>query len=313
MTSVPLWLAPPVVLAVLAVGAYVAAALDEAIAATVAGRRAPVLRVVWIPLRRAALLAVQGATTTERPDAPAWALAAPMLVALAAAAVATIPLSAGVAVADVPDGVVLYGAAMALVMVAVFVNGWAPNSVLPLIGGYRFAAQALSYQIALFLVLLAAALPARSLSVGDIIVSQHHLWNVLRQPLGLPIFLVTGAGLAFWGPLALPDAADIAGGTTLESSGRGLLAWRAARGALLTATAAMGAAVFLGGWQGPVLPGGLWMALKTLLLLAVFVVSAHVIPRVRLERFVTVAWVVLIPVALVDVFAAGLVALWTAP
>ena len=313
MTTVPVWLAPVAVLSTLAAGAYVTAVLDAAVAAAVAGRRPRLAPVVSGPLRKAALLALQGTTTTERPDAPAWMLSAPLLLALSAAAVTTIPVTAGVAVADLPDGVVLYAAAMALVMVAVFVHGWGPNSVFPLIGGYRFAAQALSYQIALFLVLLAAALPARSLGVGDIVVSQHHLWNVLRQPLGLPIFLVTGVGLSFWGPLALPDAADLAGGTTLEASGRGLLAWRTARATLLTTTAAMGAATFLGGWQGPLLPGWLWMALKTLVLLAAFDVSGHLIPRVRLERFVAVAWLVLIPLALVDVFAAGLLALWTAP
>ena len=198
---------------------------------------------------------------------------------------------------------------MAMVMVAVDLHGWSANSVFPLIGGYRFVAQALSYEMPLALVLIAAALPAESLSVGAIVRSQMGAWNVVRQPLGLPIYLVTGLGLAFWGPLGFPDSADLAGGTRAELSGASLLAWSAARSAVLVAVAAMGAAAFLGGWLGPWLPGAVWMVLKTLALLVVLLTTGHLVARVRLEQFVVVAWTVLIPLALVDTFVSGLLAL----
>lgn len=298
---------------VMAAGIYASSVLDEVVGRLVAGRGAAVARSLLAPVRRAAQLVLQRRTSTERPDAQAWALAPALLAGLAAAGMAVVPLAPRLAVADTDAGIVLFGAAMALVMVAVFLHGWSANSLFPLIGGYRFAGQALSYEMLHMLVLIAAALPARSLAVGDIVESQAHLWNVIRQPLGLPLYLVAAAGLAFWGPLRLPDAEDLAGGTSAELSGVPLLLWRVAQRAMLVAVAAMGAAAFLGGWQGPGLPGPAWMALKTLGLVAVLVAARHVLARVPIERFVWACWVLLIPLALLDVLQAGVQALWAAP
>jgi NADH-quinone oxidoreductase subunit H len=307
----PLW--PPVavvvVIGVIVAGVWLTLVFDELFGRLVARRPVRTGGLLLAPVRRASLLLVQAPTSTERPDGPAWALGACGLGALAACALVVVPLSRTVAPADLSSGIVLFGAAMALVMVMVFLHGWSPNSVLPLIGGYRFAAQALSYEMPLALVLIAVALPAQSLAVGAIVSSQHGLWNVVRQPLGLPLYLVAALGVAFWGPLNTPDGADLSGGTRVEVAGSSLLVWELSRAAVLVATAAMGAACFLGGWWGPVLPGPVWVAVKTAVLLAVMVSTGHVLARVRLERFVVTAWAVLIPLALVDVFVGGVVAL----
>lgn len=299
-----------IVLALLAVGVYVAAVLDRLVAARIAGEVLQPGPTLMAPLRESALLLLQQRSTTERPDAAAWALAPALLGALAAAALVVIPLGPSLALPDIESGIVYFGAAMAMVMIAVFLNGWSANSVFPLIGGYRFIAQALSYEMPLALVLIAAALPAESLSVADIVRSQEPLWNVVRQPLGFPLYLVAALGLAFWGPLDLPDALDLAGGTAAELSGTALLLWRAAQLGVLVAVAAMGAAAFLGGWLGPWLPGPVWMVLKTTVVITMLVGAKHVFARVRLERFVVISWAVLIPLALVDVFLSGLFALW---
>ena len=256
-----------------------------------------------------ARLAVGHRILTERPDRTTWALAPALLGALAATSLATVPLAGSLAVADVPGGIVLFGAAIALVMVAVFLQGWSANSVFPLIGGYRFVALALSFEMPLALVLIAAALPAESLQVGEIVRSQAELWNVIRQPLGLPIYLIAVLGASFWGPLDFPDAPDLAGGTTAEVSGPALLVWTIARYALLVALCAMGASIFLGGWLGPFLPGPVWLALKTVPLIAGVLAAGHLVARVRLEDFVVVAWALLIPLALLDVFLTGLLVL----
>jgi NADH-quinone oxidoreductase subunit H len=239
----------------------------------------------------------------------AWWFAPALLLGLAAVALAVVPFGPETAVADSRSGFVIFAAAVAFVMVAVYLHGWAANSMPSLIGGYRFIALALSYQIPFLLALLATALPAESLAVGEIVRAQEPLWNVVRQPLGLPIYLVVGVGVAFWGPLNLPDARDVGGGTEIEVSGAPLLLWRVARAAMLVSIAAMGAAAWLGGWFGPWLPGPAWMALKTVLILVVLVSSRHLFARVRLEQFVTVAWAVLIPLALVDVFVSGVLLL----
>lgn len=298
-------------------GIYVASVLDRLGGIVASGRGLGARSAVAacaLPVRQAAALVLQQRSRTERPDAGVRALAPALLGALAAVAAGTVPLGPpegpGGAPAGVDSGIVLFGASMALVTVAVFLHGWGANSLLPLVGGYRFIAQALSFEMPLALVLIAAALPAESLDLGEIVRSQG-VWNVLRQPLGLPLYLVAAAGVSFQGPLATPDGADLAGGTRAESSGTELLAWAVARRALLVAVSAVGATVFLGGWAGPWAPvfGPVWVAVKTGVLLAVLVASGHLLARVRLERFVVVSWAVLIPLALVDVFAAGVLLL----
>lgn len=312
MSPVGVIAAVAAVLGAAAVGVWAAAWLDVLFSRLVAGAPLRLVDALAVPLREAASSAWKAGTTTERPDAGAWALAPALLAALAAVSLAAVPLAPGLLAADMANGIVLFGAAMALVVVAVFLQGWSPNSPLPMIGGYRFIAEGLSYEIPLAVVLIAVALPARSLALEPIVASQEHLWNLIRQPLGLPIYLISGLGLAFWGPLALPEGQDLAGGSSLEVSGTSRVIWRVAQLLVLVAVAAMGAAAFLGGWWGPFLPGAGWMLVKTLLLLALLVASRHVVARVPTEKYVFVSWVILIPLSLVDVFAAGIQALLAA-
>ena len=291
--------------AILLTGTYIVAVLDAAVGSVVAGQRLHPSVVLASPANVAAALLASRRGTTERPDAPAWALAPALLVGLAGVALATVPLAPDVVVVDPDTAFVVFAAAIGFVMIAVFLHGWAPNAVWPLHGAYRYSAQALSFQIPFLLAMLATALPAESLRVSEIVDSQAGLWNVVRQPLGLPLYLVVGLGVSFWGPLNLPDAADIAGGTAGEVSGVAALAWQVARAAMLVAVSAMGAAAFLGGWWGPWRSGAGWMVAKTMLLLAVLVASRHLIATVRIERFVVVCWAALIPLALVNVFVSG--------
>lgn len=303
------YLPPPLaallMLATVVAGAYVVAALDAVATAIAARRPLRLARVLGAPVANAALLLAQKRTTTERPDAQAWALAPALLAGLAALGLAVVPFGPDAAVADPDAGFVVYSAAIAYVMVAVYLHGWSANSTMPLLGGYRFIAQAFAYQIPFLLALLAPALPAESLSITAIVAAQEPLWNVVRQPLGLPIFLVVSAAATFSLPTDFPDAADLGGGTSAEISGPHRLTWRAARAALLLTVAAMGASAFLGGWWGPWLPGWLWVLLKTLFLLVVLIAASHTFARLRLERFVVFGWVVLLPLSLVNIFFAG--------
>lgn len=298
-------LAAAVMIGVLIAGVYTVAVLDGVAAAMVARRPLQVRRTLTAPLADAALLLMHTRTRTEHPDAEAWAFAPALLAGLAAVGLALVPVGPGASVTDPAAGFVLYSAAVTYVMVAVYLHGWSANSTLPLIGGYRFVAQAFAYQIPFLLALLAPALPAESLAIGDIVEAQASLWNVVSQPLGLPIFLVVSAAVTFSLPLDFPDAVDLAGGTAAEASGPHRLAWRGARAALLVMVAAMGASAFLGGWHGPWLPGWLWVIVKTLLLLAILIGASHMFARPRIERFVVFAWVVLLPLSLVNIFFAG--------
>lgn len=307
--SAPLELAVPLVGFVMVVGVYVVAVLDQAIGERVGGGRPRWSRVTLDPLRSVAYLVMQQRRTTERPDAPGWILAPALLSALAALALAMVPLGPTTVAADPETGFVVFSAAIAFVMIAVYLHGWSPNSVFALHGAYRFGAQALSLQIPFLLAMLATTLPAESLSIVDIVQAQESLWNVVRQPLGLPLYLVVGVGASFWGPMNLPDAADLAGGTGVEDSGVARLLWKSSRSAMLVAVAAMGATGFLGGWWGPWLPGAVWVILKTLVLLGVLIAAGHLFARVRVEAFVVVAWALLIPLALLNIFVSGAVLL----
>jgi len=300
--SLPPVAAVTLVGALLVAGVYLVAVLDRAMGAAVAGQRDSVRGLLLTPVRRAAALLVTSPSGTERPDAPGWVIAPALLAGLAAVALATVPLGPNLMVADPATGFVLFSAAIAFVMIAVFLHGWSPNAVWPMHGAYRYGAQALSFQIPFLLAMLATALPAESLQISEIVRAQQDLWNVVRQPLGLPLYLVVGVAVSFWGPLNLPDAADLAGGTTAEAAGVTGLVWQLARAAMLVAVAAMGAAGFLGGWWGPWRPGAGWMLAKTLLLLVVLVASRHLFARVRIERFVVVCWAGLIPLALLNIF-----------
>lgn len=258
---------------VLLAGVYLVAVLDRLLGAIVAGGAPRWARLLAEPAQSAALLLLQQRRTTERPDAPAWALAPALFAGLAAVALAMVPLDGDLVVADPATGFVVFSAAIAMVMIAVYLHGWSPNSAFALHGAYRYGAQALSFQIPFLLAMLATAIPAQSLSIVDIVDAQEPLWNVIRQPAGLPLYLVVGVAVSFWGPLNLPDAADLAGGTSVEDAGVSRLLWKAARAAMLVAVAAMGAAVFLGGWWGPWLPGPAWVILKSVALLAVLVAA----------------------------------------
>ena len=300
-----------VVLAVLAVGAWAVAATEVLVGTRVAGQPVGPVRAAVAPLARAAAAWRRPGIVTERPDLILWVLAPALYAALAATALTVLPLGARWAVADVRTGIVVFGAAEVLAMVAVYLHGWSPNSPFPIVGGYRFLASGLSFLLLSMFVLIAAALPAESMSFGRILVSQQEgTWNVLRQPLGLPLFLVVALGVSFFGPMDLPDGNDIVGGTDAEASGPVHVAWQWARRAMLATYAIATAVVFLAGPTGPWLPGPVWLAIKALAVVVVLVWLRHRVARVPMDRFVLVCWIVLLPLSFVHLAIAGVVTLW---
>lgn len=304
-----------VVLATLSAGAYAVAVIDRICGAAIGGeaiagggvhdRRNPFLA----PLARAAVLWLAPPHVTEAPDAAGWRLAPVLYLTLAAMGLAVVPWSETFVPVDLATGIVLWGALEPLATVLIFLHGWSPNSHLPLLGGYRYVAVGLSYILVSMFVLIAVALPAESLQVSAVVESQRELWNVVRQPLGLPLFLIVGLGISFWGPLDFADSNDLAGGTSAESSGRALLVWQFARIAMLVSFSAIAASAFLGGWMGPLLPGPLWLVIKMLFILVLLLVLGRLLPRLSPERFMTLAWTVLLPLAFLDLVWAGLEAL----
>lgn len=291
-------------LAFLLVGAWWVAVMDGLVAARIARR--PARRPLLGPLQRAAGLLLQPASRTEHPDALNWALAPALYLALAAAGFAVVPLSVNGAVADLPTGIVLWGAVEALTVVAVFLHGWSANSPLPQVGAYRYVAIGLPVMLISMFVLIAAALPARSLALPAIVASQAGVWNLLRQPLGLPLFLLLGLSLSLRGPFNNADSADLAGGTELERSGAPRALWQFSKLVMAVSFSAMAATVFLGGAAGPWLAGPVWLALKTAAVALLLVGASHLLARMPPSRLLGLLWTVLLPLAFVDLVAAGI-------
>lgn len=292
-----------VLLLSLAVGTWAVAMLDRAVAALVAGEpSAESLKGAW---RLRAVAFLQQRIWTERPDRMNWILAPALYLALAAIGLTVVPLERGWVVADLDAGIVLWGACEALTVVVVFLHGWSPNSPFPLIGAYRYVAIGLPVMLLSMFVLIAAALPAESLAVSAIVESQQSTWNVIRQPLGLPLFLMLGLSLTLRGPFNYADAFDLAAGTSAEDAGPARAAWRLARLAMLVSVAAMSSAVFLGGYHGPWLAGPVWMLVKTTAVLAVLVAATHLLARMPPARMLTLLWVAALPVSFLNLAMVG--------
>lgn len=291
----------------LLIGALLAATMDSLARAWIAGR--PVAGALAIPFRSMAAVLSRQRITTEAPDQLNWLLAPAWYVTLAAAGLSIVPFDEGLVLVKLETGIVFWGAVESLTVVVVFLHGWSPNAPLPLIGAYRYVAIGLPTMLLSMFVLIAAALPAESLDLTAIVASQREIWNIVRQPLGLPLFLLLGLSLTLRGPFDYADSADLAGGTSVEDSGAARAGWQFARLLMLVSFSAMAATVFLGGYLGPVLPGPAWLALKTLVVLAVLVALTHLFARMPAPRMLGFLWKILLPIAFLGLLQAGLEAL----
>lgn len=290
-------------LLLLVVGTWVAAVLDRTALALIAGQ--PIGNGLAAPLRRAAGDFFRQRSSTERPDRLNWAIAPALYLGLAGIGLSIVPLAPGVIVADFDAGIVLWGACEALTVVVIFLHGWSANSPFPLMGAYRYVAIGLPIMLLSMFVLIAAAISAESLVLSDIVESQRSLWNVVRQPLGLPLFLMLGLSLTLRGPFDYADPYDLAGGTSAEVSGPALAAWQFARLAMLVSVATMASTVFLGGYLGPLLPGPVWLAIKIAFVLALLAGAGHLFARLPPARMLTLIWTVLMPLAFIDLIVVG--------
>lgn len=292
-----------------ALGVAWLALVDRLVGAAVAGNGG-YGRAIAAPFRSGLRLLFKEFRSTERPDRALWLSAPILLNALVLAALVVMPLSPGAVGADLSVGVVFFTAMFALVMVAAFAAGWGPNSKYPTYAGYRFIGLMLAYEMPFAITIIAVALPAESLSVVAIAESQRVApWNLVVQPLGFAIYVVSALAVAFWGPFEMIGSADLAGGVELELGGAPLAVWRFGHYALLLATSAFAVPLFLGGGAGAWLPPEAWSAIKVLAVSGLLVAAGHLLVRRRLDSFMKRAWIALIPLSLANLFLVGLLLL----
>ncbi|MGC4910364.1 complex I subunit 1 family protein [Streptomyces cyaneofuscatus] len=284
--------------------AVLAVAADAALSARDAGRP------VTVSAAMRPLLAVPRALVTQprrmpAPDRMLWRAGVVSVPVAAVLSTLVIPFG-NVAVADLSVGLVWFNAMEVLTWAGLWLAGWGPNAAFSLVGGYRFLAQGLAYELPLMFALISTATGAQSLRVGDIAAAQDGLWYAVWMPVAFVVYLAGVLAFSFLGPFAYPVGQDIAGGVLSETSGVDRLMLQAGRWLWLVAGAAMAVPLFLGGGAGPVLPAWAWSLTKTLLVLAVLVAVARRLPVLRADRYVEFAWVVLIPLTIVQTLVPAL-------
>jgi NADH-quinone oxidoreductase subunit H len=229
-----------------------------------------------------------------------------LLFVAAVVALATVPWAPGFRGLDFDAGVILFGGALAYVTPAIFMAGWGTGTPLGVVGGFRWLAAMLAYAMPLAMVVTAVAAPAGSLRPTDIADVQHAVPMALVQPLAFALWLPTIAAVCFLPPFDFPQAGSELGGGAFAGY-RGLdaaLIWLAQR-VLLVAVAGMTATLFLSGWHGPVLPPAAWMALKSAAVAAFLLWAGRRLPRLEIDRVLSLAWKVANPLAILAIVIAG--------
>jgi NADH-quinone oxidoreductase subunit H len=291
--------------AVLAMVVVATVAWDAAQSSRAAGTAEPVTGAARVPLREVARLLVGQRRSTVAADGVLWRAGVITLPVAGLLAALVLPLGF-TSVADLPVGVVWFNAMEILAWAAVWMAGWGSNSAFSLVGGYRFIAQGLAYELPHMFALITAATAAATLRVGGIVAAQAGLWFVVWMPVAFVVYLLSAMAMAFWGPFDAPVGRDVAGGAAAELSGVDRLLFLGGRWLLLVVAGAMAVPLFLGGGNGPLLPPWLWTIVKTAAVLATMVWVGRRFPTVRMDRFVEIAWVVLVPLTILQTLVVAL-------
>lgn len=286
--------------------ALFAAALDSALTARAEGSGpGSAAR----PLQEVVRLMRQRRRHTVAADTLLWRAGGGGLVAVALLMVTVVPLGEWT-LFDFDVGVMWVNAMDVMVWALVWLAGWGANSAHSLIGGYRFLAHGLGYELPLMFSLVAPAAAAGSLNVGVVAAAQQGLWFAVWMPIAFVVYCLGVAAFSVWGPFSPALGVDIAGGVAAELSGVDRLLFQAGRYALLAAGAAFAVPMFLGGGSGPLLPPWAWTVLKTGVLLGLLVALRRRLPALRPDLFMEVGWLVLLPAVLLQDLLVAAVAVW---
>lgn len=293
---------PFAIIAVALAGAFALALVERAVAGLTPAPGV-VLRGVVTTLR-------QPLAVPDVKDAWLYHGAPPLLLLSAVLALATVPWAPGFRGLDLDAGAILFSACLAYVTPAVFMAGWGAGRPLQVIGGFRFIALMLAFEMPLVMAVTAVGAPAESLRPSAIVEVQHAVPLALSQPLAFALWVPAVMAVCFVPPFDLPQAGgELGGGVFSSYTGLHAGVVALAQRVLLLAVAGMTAALFLGGWQGPLLPPALWMVAKTVGVAAAMLWLGRRVPRVRIEQLLPFAWRVAIPLAILAIVWSGLTTL----
>ena len=262
------------------------------------------------PVRESARLLHQRPRRTVSADRLLWRASSSAVVPLAVLIVAFVPLGSH-ALVDHPLGVVWINALDVVAWAVVWLLGWGANSVMGLVGGYRFLALALGYELPLMFALTAPAIAAGSLDLSEIAAAQDGLWFVVWAPVAFAAYCWGVLGFSVRPPMDPGAGTDLNGGILAELAGVDRLLVLAGRYLLLVAGSAAAVPLFLGGGAGPLLPAWLWVLVKTGLLSAGLVVLGRRLPTLRPDKLLELGWVVVLPLVVAQDLVVSIIAVAT--
>ena len=220
---------------------------------------------------------------------------------------AVIPFSATQVLADINVGILYLFAVSSLGVYGIIMGGWASNSKYPFLGAIRSAAQMVSYEVSIGVIIINVLLCVGSLNLNDIVIAQQNIWFVIPLFPMFVIFFISALAETNRPPFDLPEAeAELVAGYQTEYSGMMYAMFWLGEYANILLMCAMGAILFLGGWMSPVnlypftlVPGAIWLILKILLLFILFALVKAIVPRYRYDQLMRLGWKVFLPLSLI--------------
>jgi NADH-quinone oxidoreductase subunit H len=219
---------------------------------------------------------------------------------------AVIPFSATQVLADINVGILYLFAVSSLGVYGIIMGGWASNSKYPFLGAIRSAAQMVSYEVSIGVIIINVLLCVGSLNLNDIVVAQKNLWFVIPLFPMFVIFFISALAETNRPPFDLPEAeAELVAGYQTEYSGMMYAMFWLGEYANILLMCAMGSILFLGGWLSPIdlypfdiIPGAIWMIFKILFLFVLFALVKAIVPRYRYDQLMRLGWKIFLPLSL---------------
>ncbi len=217
-----------------------------------------------------------------------------------------IPFDGFLQVKDINTGILVILAFSSLTVLSILIGGWGSDNKYSLIGAVRSVAQNIAYEIPLLLSLLPIIFMANSFSLRDVVEAQKGLWFVVYQPIAFLIFFIASVAETNRTPFDLPEAeSELVAGFHTEYSGMRFSLFFLAEYTNMFIVSAIAVTFFLGGYQGPILPGVVWFFIKTYLLVFVLLWFRWTFPRVRFDQLLNFSWKILIPVSFLNLLVTG--------
>ena len=226
---------------------------------------------------------------------------------LALVAWAVIPFSETQVLANINVGILYLFAVSSLGVYGIIMGGWASNSKYPFLGAIRSAAQMVSYEVSIGIIIINVLLCVGSLNLNDIVLAQQNVWFVVPLFPMFIIFFISALAETNRPPFDLPEAeAELVAGYQTEYSGMMYAMFWLGEYANILLMCALGSILFLGGWLSPInlypcdlVPGAVWLIFKILMLFILFALVKAIVPRYRYDQLMRLGWKIFLPLSLI--------------